>query len=127
LSAALFRSGVLSPPPHDRVTAAVMLADPEYNPADPRTAGSTVEPPLCGSPRGPAFPALLHDCVRSYCRRHDIVCQRDAPATMLYAVVEPGLDQMQVCLERPLVLPDHDRVLPRVRRGLPVQTLPCDG
>jgi hypothetical protein len=36
LLAALFRSGVPLPPPHDRVAAAVLLADPEYNPADPR-------------------------------------------------------------------------------------------
>jgi hypothetical protein len=98
LLAALFRSGVPSPPPRDRAAAAVLLADPEYNPADPRTAGSTFEPPLRGSPRRPAFPAPLNGRVRSYCRRHDIVCQRDDPATMLYAIVDPGLDQMQVCL-----------------------------
>jgi hypothetical protein len=38
LLAALFRSGVPWPP-HDRVAVAILLADPEYNPADPRTAG----------------------------------------------------------------------------------------
>jgi hypothetical protein len=51
------------------------------------------------------WPALFRSGVPSppphdpgSCRRHDIVCQRDDPATVLYAIVEPGLDQMQVCL-----------------------------
>ena len=80
LVAALFRSGVPSSPPHDRVAVAVLLADPEYNPADPRTPGSIFEPSLRGSLRRPAFPAPLNGRVRSYRRRHDIVCQRDDPA-----------------------------------------------
>jgi hypothetical protein len=72
---------VPSPPPHDRVAAAVLLADPEYNPADPRTAGGTFEPRYAAPRRHPAFPAPLNGRVRSYCRRHDIVCQRDDLAT----------------------------------------------
>jgi hypothetical protein len=49
-----------------------MLADPEYNPADPRTAGGTFEPRYAAPPRRPAFPAPLNGRVRSYCRQHDI-------------------------------------------------------
>lgn len=59
-----------------RVAATVLLADPEFNPADIRTAAGTFDPRYGGSPRRPAFPAPLAGRIRSYCRRHDIVCQR---------------------------------------------------
>jgi hypothetical protein len=56
LLAALFRSGVPSPPPHDRVAATVLLADPDHNPADPRTAGGTFEPRYAAPRAAPPSP-----------------------------------------------------------------------
>jgi hypothetical protein len=65
-----------------RLAAAVLLADPEFNPADARTAAGTFDPRYSGSPRRPAFGQPLASRVRSYCRRDDIVCQRqDAAAS----------------------------------------------
>jgi len=60
----------------DRLVAAVLLADPEFNPADTRTAAGAFDPRYGGSPPRPAFPAPLAGRIRSYCRRHDVVCQR---------------------------------------------------
>jgi alpha-beta hydrolase superfamily lysophospholipase len=59
-----------------RVAAAVLLADPEFNPTDRHTAAGTFDPRYSGAPRRPAFVAPLASRIRSYCRRHDIVCQR---------------------------------------------------
>jgi hypothetical protein len=53
------------------------LPDSEFNPADTRTAAGTFDPRYGGSPRRAAFPAALATRIRSYCRRHDIACQRD--------------------------------------------------
>jgi len=64
------------------LVAAVLFADPEFNPADTRTAAGTFDPRYGGSPRRAAFPAALVGRIRSYCRRHDIVCQRDDPAAV---------------------------------------------
>ena len=64
----------------ERVTAAVLLADPEFNPADTPTAVGTFDPRYGGAPRRPAFPRSLASHVHSYCRRHDVVCQRHDPA-----------------------------------------------
>jgi hypothetical protein len=63
-----------------RFVAAVLVADPEFNPADTSTAAGTFDPRYSGSPRRAAFPATLVGRIRSYCRRHDIVCQRDDAA-----------------------------------------------
>lgn len=59
-----------------RVAAAVMLADPEFNPTDRHTAAGTFDPRYGGVSPRPAFAAPLASRIRSYCRRHDIVCQR---------------------------------------------------
>jgi hypothetical protein len=59
------------------LVVAVLLADPEFNPADTRTAAGTFDARYGGSPRRPAFPPPLAGRIRSYCRRDDIVCQRD--------------------------------------------------
>jgi hypothetical protein len=59
-----------------RLVAAVLLADPEFNPADITTAAGTFDPRYGGSPRRAAFPAAIASRIRSYCRRHDIACQR---------------------------------------------------
>jgi alpha-beta hydrolase superfamily lysophospholipase len=67
----------LAPAARNRLAAAVLLADPEFNPADTRSAAGTFDPRYGGSPRRPAFPAVLAGRIRSYCRRHDIVCQRE--------------------------------------------------
>jgi alpha-beta hydrolase superfamily lysophospholipase len=64
----------------ERVAAAVLLADPEFNPADVHTAAGTFDARYGGSPRRPAFPRPLASRIRSYCRRQDIVCQRQDPA-----------------------------------------------
>jgi cutinase len=71
------RSPRLTAAGRGRLAAAVLLADPEFNPADTRTAAGTFDPRYGGSPRRPAFPAPLAPRIRSYCRRHDIACQRD--------------------------------------------------
>lgn len=63
-----------------RLAAAVLLAEPEFNPADTRTAAGTFDLRYGGSPRRPTYPVPLAGRVRSYCRRHDIVCQRHDPA-----------------------------------------------
>jgi hypothetical protein len=70
------QSPALSAAARGRVTAAVMLADPEFNPSDRHTAAGTFDPRYGGVPRRAAFVALLASRIRSYCRRHDIVCQR---------------------------------------------------
>src|SRR5215469_5548754 len=53
-----------------RLVAAVLLADPEFNPADARAAAGTFDPRYGGSPRRAAFPTTLVGRIRSYCRRH---------------------------------------------------------
>jgi hypothetical protein len=64
----------------ERMAVAVLLADPEFNPTDMHTAAGTFDARYGGSPRRPAFPRPLASRIRSYCRRHDIVCQRQDPA-----------------------------------------------
>jgi predicted esterase len=76
----------------ERMAAAVLLADPEFNPADMHTAAGTFDPRYGGSPRRRAFPGPLASRIRSYCRRHDIVCQRQDPAA---SKVEHGNYQPQ--------------------------------
>jgi Cutinase len=71
------QSAALAAAAEDRVAAAVLLADPEFNPADTRTAAGTFDPRYGGSPRRLPYPAPLASRIRSYCRRQDIVCQRD--------------------------------------------------
>jgi hypothetical protein len=70
------QSPALTAAARGRVTAAVMLADPEFNPTDRHTAAGTFDPRYGGAPRRAAFAAPLTSRIRSYCRRHDIVCQR---------------------------------------------------
>jgi hypothetical protein len=64
----------------ERVIAVVLLADPEFNPADTPITAGTFDSSYGGAPRRPAFPGSLASRVRSYCRRHDVVCQRHDPA-----------------------------------------------
>lgn len=71
------QSATLAAPAEDRVTAAVLLADPEFNPADVRTAAGTFDPRYGGSPRRRPYLVPLTSRIRSYCRRQDVVCQRD--------------------------------------------------
>ena len=70
------QSATLSAAARDRVDAAVLLADPEFNPADTRTAAGTFDPRYSGSPRRLPFAPPLARRIRDYCRRQDIVCQR---------------------------------------------------
>jgi hypothetical protein len=70
------QSMALSAPVRRGLEAAVLLADPEFNPADTTTTAGTFRSNYGGSPRRPAFPVALADRIRSYCRRHDVVCQR---------------------------------------------------
>jgi hypothetical protein len=73
----VLQSPMLAATARSRLVSAVLLADPEFNPADIRTAAGTFDPRYGGSPRRAAFPAALVGRIRSYCRRHDIVCQRN--------------------------------------------------
>jgi len=73
----VLQSARLAAAARSRLVAAVLLADPEFNPADTTTAAGTFDPRYGGSPRRRAFPAALAGRVRSYCRRDDIVRQRD--------------------------------------------------
>ena len=70
------QSPALTAAARGQVTAAVLLADPEFNPADRHTAAGTFDPRYGGVVRRAAFVAPLAGRIRSYCRRHDIVCQR---------------------------------------------------
>jgi Cutinase len=69
-------SATLAASAGDRVAAAVLLADPNFNPADTHTAAGTFDPRYGGSPRRLPYSAPLAKRIRSYCRRQDIVCQR---------------------------------------------------
>ena len=71
------QSASLSAAAGDRVAAAVLLADPDFNPADTRTAAGSFDTRYGGSPRRLPYSASLASRIRSYCRRQDIVCQRD--------------------------------------------------
>jgi len=63
----------------DHPAAAVLLADPRFNPRDRATAAGTFDPGYDGSssPR-PPYPSTLASRIRSYCRRSDDVCQHGA-------------------------------------------------
>jgi hypothetical protein len=74
------QSPTLAAASRTRLDAAVLFADPEFNPADHKTAAGTFDARYGGAPRRPAFPAALTGRIRSYCRRHDIACQRDDAA-----------------------------------------------
>ena len=78
LVADTLQSPMLTAAARGRLAAAVLLADPEFNPADSSIALGTFDPRYGGSPRRRAFPASVAGRIRSYCRRDDIVCQRGA-------------------------------------------------
>ena len=64
----------------DHPAAAVLLADPRFNPRDRVTAAGTFDPGYAGSsPLRPPYPPALAPRVRSYCRHGDDVCQHGAP------------------------------------------------
>jgi hypothetical protein len=64
----------------DHPAAAVVLADPSFNPRDRVTATGTFDSEYAGSssPR-PLYPSALASRIRSYCRRGDDICQHGAP------------------------------------------------
>ena len=63
-----------------RIVAAVLFADPWFNPSDTATAVGTFDSSF-GGDRGQRAPyaARLAPRVRSYCRRGDVICQANAP------------------------------------------------
>lgn len=65
----------------DHPAAAVVLADPRFNPRDQLTAAGTFDPRYAGSaPPRALYPSTLASRIRSYCRRGDDVCQHGAAA-----------------------------------------------
>jgi pimeloyl-ACP methyl ester carboxylesterase len=61
--------------------AAVLFADPHFNPSDTQTAAGSYSPAYHGD-RGPRppYPAAQASLVRSFCRRHDPICQSGDPS-----------------------------------------------
>jgi Cutinase len=66
--------------PDPPLAAAVLLADPRFDPADAATAAGTFDPRYRGDRPRPPFPAGTASRIRSYCRDHDAICQTGDPA-----------------------------------------------
>jgi hypothetical protein len=64
------------PPPF---TAAILLADPRFNPTDTAAATGTFDPRYHGDQPRPAYPVPLASRIRSYCRKNDPICQSGDP------------------------------------------------
>jgi hypothetical protein len=61
-------------------SAAVVLADPRFNPADTATAAGTFNPSLRNPAARAPYPRQLAGRIRAYCRDHDPICQPSDPA-----------------------------------------------
>ena len=63
-----------------RLQAIALFADPEFDPADAAAAAGTFNPAFTGQPIRRPYAAPVNGHIRSYCRSHDVVCQRQDPS-----------------------------------------------